>query len=381
MNQDQFTLDESFDWIEAAGAIIERFISKADFLSVYGEIIPEKRAPQGYTTAVTFGEHPFYLAVAYHELYRSMGVIVKFSAQALDYYCEAKGITLYRLLQAVRDSLYTMRLSRIDLTADFIDEDINPTKIYDDLKNQKVAVFREYESKKNGETVYKKNPMKLQGFAVETEMPTIYLGSSQSNSQLRIYDKKKEQIDRHGTKYDKAIQCKSWVRFEGIFRHEFAHQISDELLTIKNDNEFANMIACALAQKFRLMYVDKGVVDCDTEYTQQIIDGIHNGSFTLTAPSSRTYQLEKNLAYLFTGSGIISTLYKVKSIWGDPAMEEFYGVLLEFLKNWVPTEDCKHWVRVYTEAYKTQHPDFNLFISSALAYIFIPLKARNTEAY
>lgn len=166
MNQDQFTIDESFDWIEAAGVIIEKFISKADFVSVYGEAAPEKKAPIGYTTAVTFGEHPFYFAIAYHELHRSMGIIVKFSAQALDYYCEAKGIKLYTLLQNTRDSLYTMRLSRIDLTADFIDEGIKPTKIYNDLKDQKVAVFREFESKKTGEPVYRKNPMNLKGFAV-----------------------------------------------------------------------------------------------------------------------------------------------------------------------------------------------------------------------
>lgn len=84
MNDDQFTIDESFDWIETAGVIIEKFISKADFISVYGEPIPEKKAPKGYTDAVTFGEHPFYLAIAYHDLIKSMGVIVKFSAQALD---------------------------------------------------------------------------------------------------------------------------------------------------------------------------------------------------------------------------------------------------------------------------------------------------------
>ena len=214
--------------------------------------------------------------------------------------------------------------------------------------------------------------MNLKGFAVGSEIPTIYLGSSQSNSQLRIYDKRMEQIDRHGTKYDKAIKCTDWVRFEGIFRHEFAHQISDELQTINNDSEYANLIACALAQKFRLMYVDNGVMDCDTEYTQMLIDNISNGSFTLRAPSSRTFQLEKNLAYLFTGSGVISTMFKVKSIWSYQALEKLYSVMVDYLKNWEPTEDCKHWVNVNLKEYQTKHPDFDSFIAMALAYIFAP---------
>lgn len=379
LNTDHFVLDESMDWLDVSEQIINRFAAKTDLISIYGEPMPEKKAPQGYTKAVTFGEHPFYFAIAYHELHRSMGVIVKFSAQALDFYCAKKGIKIYHLLQNACDDLYTMRLSRIDLTADYIDEDINPTKIYNDIKNQKVAVFREYVSEKTGETCYKKNPMKLQGFAVETEIPTIYLGSSQSNSQLRIYDKKMEQIDRHGTKYDKAIKCKNWIRFEGIFRHEFAHQITDELLTIKNDNEFGNMIACALAQKFRLMYVNKGVVDCDTEYTQALIDNISNGSFALTAPSSRTYQLEKNLAYLFIGSGIISTLYKIKSVWGYSAVKKLFETIIEYLENWEPTDDCKKWVRVFADNYQQNSPDFDLFISAALAYLFVPLEASRTD--
>lgn len=379
MNDDQFTLDESMDWIEVAGIIIEKFISKADFISVYGEPMPEKKAPKGYTDAITFGEHPFYLAIAYHDLIKSMGVIVKFSAQALDYYCTAKGIKLYTLLQNVRDDLYSMRLSRIDLTADFIDEGLKPTKIYNDLKDEKVAVFREFESKKTGETVYKKNPMKLQGFAVEKKIPTIYLGSSQSNSQLRIYDKKMEQIDRHGTKYDKAMKCKDWVRFEGIFRYEFAHQISDELQIIADDSEFANLIACVLAQKFRLMYVENGVVDCDTEYTQMLIDCISNGSFALRAPTSRVFELEKNLAYLFTGSGMISAMYKIMSIWSYSALDKFYRVIVDYLEKWEPSDDCRHWVKVYAEDYKANHPDFDLFIAAAMAYILMPIQADSSD--
>ncbi len=374
LNQDQFVIDDSFDWIDVSGLIIEKFISRTDFISVYGDARPEKKAPQGYTNAITFGEHPFYLAIAYHELHRSMGIIIKFSAQALDYYCSAKNVKVYQLLQSARDDLYTMRLSRIDLTVDYIDENINPTKIYDDLKNKKVAIFREYKSEKTGEVCYKKNPMKLQGFAVEKEIPTIYLGSSQSNSQLRIYDKKMEQIDRHGAKYDKAIKCKNWVRFEGVFRHEFAHQISEQLLNIQNDNEYANMIACALAQKFRMMYVDNGVVDCDTEYTQMLIDNINNANFTLRAPSSRTFQLEKNLAYLLTGSGVISTMYKIKSIWGDTALETLFSVMVEYLVNWEPTDDCKGWIKVYAGIYQQNSPDFDLFITAALAHIFAPIQ-------
>lgn len=259
-----------------------------------------------------------------------------------------------------------MRLSRVDLTADFIDEGINVTQIYNDLQRKRVAVLREYESEKTGETCYRKTIQKYQGYAIDGEVSTVYLGSVKSNSRLRIYDKKREQIERSGNKLDKAKRCKDWVRFEGVFRNDYAHQISEELLQIKSDDEYANLIACTLAQKYRLMYVENGVVDCDTEYTQAIIDSITNGNFALRAPNSRNYELAKNLSYLIRGSGVAPTLYKIKEIWGDKAVSQVLDFLMDYVDEWTPSDDCKRWLRVYKDDYQQGHPRFTDFFDDVL---------------
>lgn len=355
------------EWPKYAEGTISIFASKAGLRWTFGKQTQEAKPPQGYTVAYTYGEHPFYFAIAYHPYQMHMGVVVKFSAQALDFYCSDRKIKPYQLLQKVYDEdLYKLRLSRVDLTADFIDEGINVTRIYNDLQRKRVAVFREYESEKTGETCYRKTVQKYQGYAVDGEVPTVYLGSVKSNSRLRIYDKKREQIERSGNKLDKAKRCKDWVRFEGVFRNDYAHQISEELLQIKSDDEYANLIACTLAQKYRLMYVENGVVDCDTEYTQAIIDSITNGNFALRAPNSRNYELAKNLGYLLRGSGIIPTLYKIKEIWGVTGVAEVLAFVNDYLDEWTPSDDCKRWLRVYKDDYQQGHPKFTDFFDDVL---------------
>jgi len=113
------------DWCDTAKNMIYRFVEKSEFNTIFGKAISEERPPAGYT----YGEHNFYLAVAYHEFQVRMGVVVKFSAQALDYYCEASGLKVYEFLQTIKDNYYSIRLSRIDLTADYIDESINVTSV------------------------------------------------------------------------------------------------------------------------------------------------------------------------------------------------------------------------------------------------------------
>lgn len=114
------------------------------------------------------------------------------------------------------------------------------------------------------------------------------------------------------------------------------------------------------------MYVDNGVIDCDTEYTQMLIDSIKNGSFTLRSPNSRNYELGKNISYLLRGSGIIPTLYKVKAIWGAEAVAEILTFATDYLDEWIANDDCKRWLNVYENAYKQAHPNFTDFFNTVL---------------
>ncbi len=116
-------------------------------------------------------------------------------------------------MQKVDYKDYLIRLSKIDMTADYIDEGIDVTEIYQDLMDGKIGIFKEYKRKNTGEIDYKRVLMKYEGYLKENEVPTIYIRSVQSNSRLRIYDKRREQLERKGTKLDKAVGCRKalWV--------------------------------------------------------------------------------------------------------------------------------------------------------------------------
>lgn len=354
----------SFDWPDEAEELIAIISTKANFVGVFGKPMEEKNAPQGYTTAYTFGEHCFYFSTAYNENQPQMGVIIKFSAQALDYYCETTGQQVYEFLQRVDDPAYTLRLSRVDITADYIDEGLCVTDIYQSLIDRKVGIFQEHISPKTGEVFYRHYEIQISGFVRGSEVPTIYLGSVQSKAQLRIYDKKREQLERKGSKLDKARRCKDWVRFEGIFKSTFAHQLTDELMNIQNNDEFINLLACTLVQKFRFMYMTCGVAEYETEYTQMLLDCISNNGFVLRSPSSRNYDLANSICYMLGGSGVISTLYKVAQIWGNDGLSGLSNLINKCLADYEPNDDCRYWLKRNAKDYKMYYPDFDLFLKT-----------------
>lgn len=352
------------EWSAEAKLVVNHFVELADFKGIYGHINTQEKIPAGYTNAWTFGEHNFYLAVAYHEYQPRMGIVIKFSATSLDYYCKESQLKVYEFLKLIQSDLYTIRLSRIDLTADYIDEEIDVTDIYNDLMGNRVGVYKEIV--KDNDTVYRKIKMKYEGYIKGNEIPTLYLGSVKSDTRLKVYDKKREQLERQGNKLDKALSCNDWTRFEGVFRSKYAHQLSEELLNINTDDEYANLIASTMLQKFRLMRVEEGIVTGDTEYTQMLIDSITMQYFILKAPSNRSYDLSKNITYMFNGSGVMSTFYKVREIWGVDDLESLFNYIQTYLDDYIPNDDCRNWLRRNQRDYQKAHVDFGIFFNDAI---------------
>ncbi|MBQ8490263.1 MAG: replication initiation factor domain-containing protein [Pseudobutyrivibrio sp.] len=357
-----------YEWKDIAEYMIHKFERNADLVGVFGNRSIERTAPAGYTIAYKYGCHDFYFAVAYHEFHMTMGIVVKFSAKALDFYLEKTGLTVSSFLQKVSDREYDQRLSRIDLTADFIDEPIDISEIYQTLMDERVAVFRKQLNELNHRVEYRKVPMKYEGRIVGEEVETIYVGSNKSNSRLRIYNKRKEQIANNGNKLEKAVKCNSWVRFEGVFRNDYAHQLSDELFKIKTDVELLELIASTLCNKYFFMNVNKGVAEKPTLYTQRILDAISNGDYRLRAPRNRSYELSKNIAYIFNGSGVMSTLYKMKKIWGIEAVNWLLCYIQELIQNkYIGNADCKYWLTNNLKDYQMYYPDFSTFVGENLS--------------
>lgn len=355
-----------FRWEDEAEGIINIFESRAGLIKVYGKRNGMAKLPQGYTFGWTYGEHAFYFAIAYHPYQMGMGVIVKFSAQAWAYYLEETGLKTYEALRRFcDDSWYKLTLSRIDLTADFIDMGIEVTQIYQDMIDGKLAIFREVEAK-NGKLEYRKNPLHLQGFIKESEVPTIYLGSVQSESRLRIYDKRREQIERHGVHFDRAKSLHDWVRFEGVFRGKYAKQLLNALLSIDNDDDYMNLIACTFIQKFRFMETVSRDKIINADFMEEIVDCVKNKTYVLASPSSRNYDLAKSVRYLFAGSGVLATLTKIQKIWGDDELKFFLNYIYEYVQEYTPNDDCRYWMFKNVKDYQKKHPDFKEFLHVAV---------------
>lgn len=353
-------------WETSAEIIIDTYSSKAQLETYFGCKMPEPTAPKGYAVAYHFGSHSWYFALAYHPEHPQMGVIARWSAQALDYYLEKSKLKLYQLLHITTDKIYTSRLSRIDLTADYIDENIDVTTIYHGLINREIGVYERFEGPSPDKPIYKKRNLQIRGFCIEDEVPTVYIGSPSSNAQARIYDKRREQLERKSSKFHKALNCKNWVRFELVLRHEYAHQMSDYLSRIYTDIAFANLIASVILQKLRFMKMKNGVVDIETDYSQMLVDCINNNSYVLKSSVTKNYDLAKNIEYLYKGSGIMQTLYKIETIWGTNATEELLQYLLNSLDKFEPSKDCSYWLFRNSKDFSNKYPTFQDFIDNNL---------------
>jgi len=364
LRKDIKPLVDSFKWEREAEQIIRTVEIKSSFPSVFGKRSEDIRPPQGYTVAYTYGDHSFYFAVAYHQHEKDMGVCIKFSAQSFAYYCEKTNLNVYKFLKMIKHPFYTMRLSRIDLFVDIIDcDEINITSIYQGFIDKKICVFRETENKKTGLTEYRKVNFTYSGIIRGDEVGTFYLGSVKSPARLRVYDKKTEQIESLGAYFELARDCKSWSRFEGMFRNKYAHQLTEFLLEIDNDQELLNLIASTMIQKFRMMYVSNGVADEDTEFIEIIKSATTYQTCYLQSPSTRNNELLRSILYIYNGSGFVSTIQKINAIWGEKATNSFFDSLYDYAKEADYNLETHYWLRKNLDGYINQYPDFNIYLS------------------
>ena len=98
-----------------------------------------------------------------------------------------------------------------------------------------------------------------------------------------------------------------------------------------------------------------------------LVDCILQNNFKLKAASSRNYDLAVNIKYLFNGSGIMNTLYKVLSIWDINAVLELFDYMIEVLENdYRPNDDCRYWLSKNLSDYQKNYPDYDSFVRENL---------------
>lgn len=338
---DEFTLVlqyidkvDCMDWLEKVDAMIEEFISLSQIESLLGKLVTMyDKKPAGYTNALKIDDTPYYFSIAWHEDFQRMGVCIKFSAHALAVYMTEyekqyqERITVSDFLKMIQSDIYSTRLSRIDMTADYKNYgyDLYPNTVYEKLKNNDYAIVN-YE--------LKHRRLKLSALERDCTVETFYAGArtENTNSFLRCYDKKKEQIEKHGFRMDEAKNCTSWTRFEVSFRGKYAHQITESLLKeIHTPLEMQQFIAQKIAEKF--LFFDIASDDI-TSFSDDLLGAIGNNQFSyLRKETPRDNALRQSISHLLCGSGLFPTLFKVCQIWGQDAEKELLQYLYEVYQN------------------------------------------------
>ena len=129
-----FDFDEWREWV--ANNMINSFLMKSEMITLFDNFsTSDVKLPEGYNIGYSFNDSPFYFCIAYHEAFSKMGVIVKFSAHAWHEYRKRyevefdKPIHLHSFFKLIYSDDYDMRLSRIDVCCDFINEKIDIAKL------------------------------------------------------------------------------------------------------------------------------------------------------------------------------------------------------------------------------------------------------------
>ena len=340
------------DWPDTVDKILETFLHSSRLTRLFGPMSPAAKMQAGYTSGLTFDNRPWYLTISWNEDMPTMGICVRYSAHAYAIYKEAykeqyqANLDIAVFLDMVQDDVYTTRLSRIDLTADYFDypdellpdRQLSPDLIYERLKNGAYVV----RNRNDRQSVRNMSALDREG-----RYETVYIGSrkGKTNGFLRVYDKKQEQIQTMGYRYDEALQHESWVRFEASFLHDAAHQLTEQLLSEgMTAQDLQRWIARHITDKYRFVHSETGET---TEFSADLL-GVAAGSSvaSLILPSPRDNALRQSIHYLRNNSGLYSTLYKTICIWGNDADKQ----LMDFL--WRDYERYKDALTTGKEPYK-----------------------------
>ncbi|MCG1010383.1 replication initiation factor domain-containing protein [Salinicoccus sp. ID82-1] len=337
-------------------SIINEFVKLAKLETLIGNLRETSYSlPQGYSNGFVCDDKPYYFAIAYHTDFIQMGVCIKFSAHAWMEYRKqyelmyANSFQIHQLFRVINNTaLYTSRLSRIDIAIDFINENLNVNTIYNQLskKNQIVKT-----------AAGRKNHSYLSAITKNNITSTFYLGSKGKNIKalLRVYDKKLEQVETMGIRYEEASQYDSWVRFEAVYKGTYAHNLSNELEKINNDTELKDLLVSALTDRYQFYYEKSQRL---TTYTTKMLNLLNQNVFIFNSPSPRMNLLEQSQKHILNGSGLFPYLFKVWSIWGDDGLQRCLTFLYAEFENYEPTDDVRAWLKKYSLIYLKQGQPF-----------------------
>lgn len=353
---------DTTDWPDVAEKMADRFIEKSLLVNLFGELTPtDKRLTRMYTSGLTFENRPWLLTIAWNEHMPNNGICVRFSAHAWAAYRAkfkeqySEPMTIHRFLKMVQDCSYNFHLSRIDLTADYMNypQNCSPHEIYKQLVVKKKYLIQNHAGKS---TISEKTGRDKAG-----HWGTFYVGSTKekSNGFLRCYDKKQEQLEKYGFRLAEAQACKSWMRCEAVFRHDYAKQITEQLMGITSDQDEQKWIAKTITDRYRFYDTKRQDVIPVTEDLMDIAAGITTPP--LNSPSPRDNDLERQVMHTVKNSGLFPLINKFEGLWGaagSKAIEDYLAAeYADYKRRRVPEDrELRTWFNKHAAELSTCKP-------------------------
>ena len=215
-----------------------------------GKPVNLKKAYKGYNKAIQWGsKETGIVTISYHEDRIDMGILLEFSAVGKKLYekqCRLKGIDVnWKKLIEVVYQKFNGHVTRIDIAIDFINFGYSVDKI-----NRKLQTERYIFLNAGNRTI----PLeRIQFIGEGKESQTLYIGSRRSDSFLRIYNKKIEQLKKKGINYAIAVASDDFLRIEAEIKHRQAHKVGSEisLLTYVNLDSY---LVGQILKRWKLVY-------------------------------------------------------------------------------------------------------------------------------
>lgn len=347
------------NWYQIAMELVGVITDKLTLETLFGSITEAKTPPAGYNYGFTFENLPYYFSIAFHDRNFVMGIVIKFSASALHHYINSyqefygQTIDIAKIAQKLNEPYWELRLSRIDLVVDYFNFDMTVNALYKSLMKKDILLLNHKKEK---------NTSKIQGLEIDGTVDTFYIGSRKKNSNaiLRVYNKKKEQLETRGRLVHLTNFCNTWVRFEASYRGNYANQILKLLLEISTNNQLSELIFSKVTDKYRFYDTKTSTI---IPFTDSILDKI--GDYpNLTSTSSRNNDLIATMLYIMKGSGFYPLLKKVEEIWGVEARDEFVSILIDTYKAfYTPNQDVHIWLKKYSPELEVQ--SFHSYLKDA----------------
>lgn len=358
-------LDLMTPWKDEAENIIFSIYHRLFYFENLGSLISEKTHPAGYQTSYSIERIPYFLRLAYHEGFPQMGVIIKFSASALDYYRQNyqkrtnKEIDISDILQILEHENWEVHLSRIDFVADYLNYNFSVNELYQKIKNQDIIVRNQNKIRQN---------FNLEALEKNSIVSTFYIGSRRKNVStfLRIYDKKTEQFETNGLKLHIAKDLDSWIRFEVVFKKDYARQISEIMKKINSKEKLNELIANKILEKF--CFIDSSTHEL-TNFSHDLLK-LENNFPSLISRNSRNNALSASIMYHLKNSGLLPLFFKLQFIWGKEALTHFLVTLVNYFEAYYsPNRDIVTWLNKYGVLLKEL--DFYEFLDETIEIFLI----------